>query len=67
MEKDWIVECWGDTGCTELFYTKKEALAYFNKIKRKLSKSQYIFTEDTITNKNDPDDVIVVSNLSDLG
>jgi len=28
MEKQWLVECWGDLGDTDLFYTEKEAKAY---------------------------------------
>ncbi|MGM9986360.1 MAG: hypothetical protein ACI35O_03935 [Bacillaceae bacterium] len=66
MNKNWCVECWGDTGQTELFFTKKEAMQYFKSIRKGLDKLKYTFTKDTITNIADPDDYIIITNLNEL-
>lgn len=68
MEKKWCVEVWGTFGdfTTELFYTEREAEQYFKMIRRTLDSSKYTFTKETITSIENPDDVIVLSNLNDL-
>lgn len=68
MEKNWCVEVWGKfpLNCsTSLFYTKREADAYFKKIRRELDSTLYIFGQNTITDKNNPDNVILLTNLKE--
>jgi hypothetical protein len=69
MEKDFCVECWGsfaDDWGTEIFYTEKEAIQYFKKIRKGLSLADYIITKESIIDRNDDVNSVVLSNLSEL-
>lgn len=66
MEKRWAVECWGDIGVTDIFYTRKEAEAYFKDIRRSLDSSKYIFSKDSIIDKNNPDNAVYLTELDKL-
>lgn len=65
MEKNWCVECWGGLGETELFYTKREALNYFKKIRSSLDSSKYIISLDSIVSIDNPEQVVYLTNLKD--
>lgn len=66
MEKSWAVECWGNIGVTEIFYSKKQAEAYFLSIRAKLDSSKYIFTRDSIVDINDSSNAVYLTNLNEL-
>ncbi|SCB91620.1 hypothetical protein GA0061087_100419 [Priestia flexa] len=66
MEKNWAVECWGNMGNTEIFYTRREAETYFRSIRKTLDSSKYIFTKDSIVDKNDSSNAVYLTNLSEL-
>jgi len=66
MEKRWAVECWGDIGVTDIFYTRKEAEAYFKDIRRSLDSSKYIISKDSIIDKNNPDNAVYLTELDKL-
>ncbi|MCM3574714.1 hypothetical protein M3172_16070 [Mesobacillus subterraneus] len=66
MEKRWAVECWGDIGVTDIFYTKKEAEAYFKDIRSGLDSSKYIISKDSIIDKNNPDNAVYLTELDKL-
>ena len=69
MEKDWCVECWGefaDKYGTDIFYTEKEAKAYFTSIRKKLDSTKYLFTKDSIIDKEDADNAVYLTNLSEI-
>lgn len=70
MEKNWVVEVWGDWTSlgaqTELFYTRREALEYFKSLRRKLDSSQYIFTQDSIVEIANEVNSIVLTDLREL-
>jgi hypothetical protein len=65
MEKNWCVECWGGLGETQLFYTKREALAYFKTIRKSLDISKYIITLDSIVEIKNPDKAVYLTNLKE--
>ncbi len=66
MEKDWIVECWGELGQTEIFYTEKEAREYFKSLRKGLDMSRFNITKDSIIDKNNPDNAVYITNLRKL-
>ncbi|MFE6170192.1 hypothetical protein ACFVP8_20280 [Viridibacillus arvi] len=67
MEKNWAVECWGSfSGIgTELFYTKREAEAYFKDIRKGLDSSKYIMKSDKIVNIEDDGNMVCLTDLCD--
>jgi hypothetical protein len=65
MEKNWCVECWGGLGETQLFYTKREAITYFKKIRNSLDSSKYIFSLDSIVGIDNPDESVYLTNLKE--
>jgi hypothetical protein len=66
MEKQWVVECWGDIGETELFYTEKEAREYFNSIRKRLDSSKYIISKTSIIEVENKENAIYLTNLKEL-
>ncbi|WP_108671764.1 hypothetical protein [Peribacillus acanthi] len=66
MEKRWAVECWGNLGITEVFYTRREAEAYFLSIRKKLDSSKYIITRDSIVDVKDSSNAVYLTNLDEL-
>lgn len=63
MEKTWAVECWGNIGVTEIFYTKQEAESYFKGIRKKLDSSKYLFTRDSIVDKDNSENAVYLTKL----
>ncbi|MCM3118863.1 hypothetical protein M3610_27195 [Neobacillus sp. MER 74] len=63
MEKQWLVECWGYLGDTDLFYTEKEARTFFNSIRKRLDSSKYIITKTSIINKENSENAVYLTNL----
>lgn len=68
MEKNWCVEVWGKIKNynTEVFFTKREAEAYFKHIRSNLDSTKYIFAKDSITEINNPDNAVYLTDLRDL-
>lgn len=69
MDKDWIVEVWGDWRqfkiATDVFYTKREAETYFKSIRRRLDSSKYIFTRNSIVEIANEENAIYLTNLNE--
>lgn len=67
MEKNWCVEVWGIVGnySTDIFYTKREAEAYFKSIRKQLDSTKYLFTKTTIIDKENPDNAVYLTNLKE--
>ncbi|MEI2368009.1 hypothetical protein [Niallia circulans] len=66
VEKNWAVECWGNLGETKVFWTKKEAHDYFITIRKRLDSSKYIFTKESIVDKDDNNNAVYLTNLKEL-
>lgn len=66
MEKQWVVECWGDIGETDIFYTEKEARIYFNRIRKQLDSSKYIITKTSIIDIQNNENAVYLTNLREL-
>lgn len=66
LEKQWVVECWGDIGETDIFYTEKEARAYFNRIRKQLDSSKYIITKTSIIDIENNENAVYLTNLREL-
>ncbi|MFD2640031.1 hypothetical protein [Piscibacillus salipiscarius] len=70
MEKNFIVEVWGDFTeySTEVFYTRQEAEEYFKKIRASLNSTRFIKGSTTITDNEDENNCVILTDaLKDLG
>lgn len=53
-------------GETKIFVTKQQAIAYFKSIRRGLDSSKYIFTKDSIVDKDDSNNAVYLTSLKEL-
>ena len=65
----YCVEVWGDVFdgyTTELFYTRKEAEAYFKRIRRSLNSERFIKRKDEIIDTLDKENYVKITDFENF-